>query len=359
MTNPMEIWNKEIEIVNVALEEFLDLKIAEVTKIGKWHIQFYENVKEYLMRGGKRLRPMLVAAGYKSIKSESDAKFLYRAACSVEILHNGSLLHDDLIDHDEARRGGKTFHATYRDNYLESSKDLEKSTDYGMTMAILGGDSLINLGAQAISASKLAPEVNTACHKYYNDAFEDLVDGVLLEMTMIEDASATLETYLQMVRMKTAVLFEKALLIGAAIAEATQSQLTALSEFGVKVGQAFQIQDDILGSFGDVSVTGKSVDGDIREAKKTMLVFEAYKLVDPNQKKVLDELLGKHDMPDEDVERVRSVFIDSGALNSTKKLMEELLTSGQAALDKAEPALIPEYKDFLIELSNFLTKRDY
>ncbi|MHA2163650.1 MAG: hypothetical protein ACXABF_14625, partial [Candidatus Thorarchaeota archaeon] len=62
MTNPMEIWNKEIEIVNVALEEFLDLKIAEVTKLGKWHIQFYENVKEYLMRGGKRLRPMLVAA---------------------------------------------------------------------------------------------------------------------------------------------------------------------------------------------------------------------------------------------------------------------------------------------------------
>ena len=349
----------EITTVVRTLNAFLDSKIDQVTSYSSWHKQYYENVKEYIMRGGKRLRPVLIVLGYKAIKGEDVPDNLYTAACSVEILHNGSLLHDDLIDHDETRRGGKTFHARYRDLYFDRSGNKEASDDFGMTMAILGGDSLINLGAAAITAANLDPDVSAQCHHYYEFAFENLVDGVLLEMNMITDPDATPEMYLQMVRMKTAVLFDRSLMMGAAIARATESQVRALEEFGINVGKAFQVQDDILGSFGDEVKTGKSSSGDIREAKRTLLVFEAYTRASQEQRKDLDELLGKPGMSDEEVERVRDIFRETGALESCQKQMAELLKTGQEALDKAQPSLVSKYKEFLIGLSDFLIQRDF
>ncbi|TFF91571.1 hypothetical protein EU546_08435, partial [Candidatus Thorarchaeota archaeon] len=183
----LENLKHEVAAVEKALHEFLDEKIEQVEHLGSWHKTYYENVKEYMTRGGKRLRPVLVAIGHKAISEGVNAKMLYRAACSVEILHNGSLLHDDLIDHDETRRGGKTFHATYRDLVLERGVSKNAADDYGMTMAILGGDSLINLGAQAITSANLDSDVGMECQHLYQEAFEDLVDGVLLEMHMVED----------------------------------------------------------------------------------------------------------------------------------------------------------------------------
>jgi geranylgeranyl pyrophosphate synthase len=359
MSNYLDDLKGEIATVVQTLGIFLDSTIEQVTAYSAWHKQYYENVKEYIMRGGKRLRPVLVVLGYKAIKGDDVPKNLYTAACSVEILHNGSLLHDDLIDHDETRRGGKTFHATYRDLYFDRSGKREASDDFGMTMAILGGDSLINLGAAAITKARLEPEVTVQCHDYYEFAFQNLVDGVLLEMNMITDPDATPKMYLQMVRMKTAVLFDRSLMMGARIAHATESQVSALEEFGIKVGQAFQVQDDILGSFGDEKKTGKSSSGDIREAKRTLLVFEANARANPRQRKELDELLGKPGMSDDEVERVRDIFRETGALESCKNQMNELLNTGQKALDKAEPPLIGKYKEFLIGLSGFLIQREF
>ena len=354
----LSITKEEKDAIEKALEEFLDEKIAQIAHLSDWHRQYYENVKEYLMRGGKRFRPILVVVGHKAISEDADKK-LYRAACSVEVLHNGSLLHDDLIDHDETRRGGKTFHATYRDQFVAMGAAEEQAQDYGMTMAILGGDSLINLGAYAISSAELDPDVSVKCQYLYQKTFEDLVDGVLLEMNMIKDTKATPATYLEMVRMKTAVLFEKSLAMGAYIARGTESQIQALCEFGLKVGQAFQVQDDVLGSFGDEKKTGKSATGDIREGKKTLLVFETYEQGTAEQRKRLDELLGKEDITDEEIEEVKNIFKESGALETCKQKMEALLTQGQKALDKAEPAFTAKWKQYMIDTSNFLIQRDY
>jgi geranylgeranyl pyrophosphate synthase len=359
LTDYLESLKGEITTVVKTLDKFFSNRINEVSGLGHWHGEYYSNVKEYIMRGGKRLRPVLVVLGYKAIKGDTVPKNLYDAAICVEILHNGSLLHDDLIDHDETRRGGKTFHATYRDVFLKKNKDANAAFDYGMTMALLGGDSLINLGASAITAAKLDPDAAARVHHYYEFSFQNLVDGVLLEMHMITDPSATSETYLRMVRMKTAVLFDRSLMMGAAIARATESQLKALEAFGIKVGQAFQVQDDILGSFGEEEKLGKSVSGDIREGKKTMLVFEAYAKASPKQRKEIDSLLGKPGITDKEIERVRELFRETGALDSTKKKMSELLTTGQKALEKAKPPLNNKYKEFLIGLSDFLIQRDF
>ena len=241
----------------------------------------------------------------------------------------------------------------------EVLSDQVKAEDFGMSMAILGGDSLINTGSLIITTSELPADVAVRCLRYYVEGFQDLVDGVVLEMGMIQDPTTTPETYLQMVRMKTAVLFEKALQMGAVMAGGTESQIESLGTFGLMSGQAFQVQDDILGTFGDETVTGKPTDGDIREGKKTMLVIQAYKLASPEQKQVLDDLLGKDEMTTEEVENVRQVFRDCGALETTQNIMNEFLESAQNALDSTEPPLTPKYKEFLIELSNFLVERTY
>lgn len=359
LTDYLESLKGEISLVTKTLDNFFSDRVDQATQFGQWHRQYYSNIKEYIMRGGKRLRPVLVILGYKAVKGDTVPENLYTAALCVEILHNGSLLHDDLIDHDETRRGGKTFHATYRDINLSRTKDEGAAFDYGMTMAILGGDSLINLGASAITAANLESDISSHLHHLYEFAFQHLVDGVLLEMNMISDETATTDTYLQMVRMKTAVLFDRSLMMGAAVARATGSQLIALEEFGINVGKAFQIQDDILGSFGDEEKLGKSSSGDIREGKKTMLVFEVYAKADRKQREEFDKLLGKPEISDEEIERVRELFRVTGALESTQKKMTELLTSGQQALEKAEPAFDEKYKNFLIGLSDFLVQRDF
>jgi geranylgeranyl pyrophosphate synthase len=355
-----EIMKTELTEVNRALEDFLDTRIEKAKKLGPSHVQYYNYIKEYMMRGGKRFRPIAVVIAYKAIGGDIPPESYYRAACSVEIQHNASLLHDDLIDHDETRRGGPTFHARYREWYQKSvSPNLEKASHFGMTAAILGGDTLMNLGAIAITESKLEPDIGMDCLSYYQKSFNELVEGVLLEMAMVNNANATPEMYLAMIRMKTAVLFEKCLLIGGSMARASKSQLKSLSEYGIKVGQAFQIQDDILGSFGDESVTGKASDGDIREGKKTMLVIESLRLGTTVHKKVLNQLLGKEHITYEEIEKVRAMFRESGGLESADTIMSQLLHEGQAALNTANPPFKEPYKQFLLDLSDFLVKRNY
>ncbi|MHA1960659.1 MAG: polyprenyl synthetase family protein [Candidatus Thorarchaeota archaeon] len=355
-----EILKEEVTAVELALNEYFDSRVEEVKKLGPTHVAFYENIREYMTRGGKRLRPVLIAVGYRAIKENVELKHLYRAALSLEILHNGSLLHDDLIDHDETRRGGPTFHVVYREWLKkEFEADKSKADDYGMTMAILGGDILINTGSQMLTTSELPPDIGMKCLEYYQSGFQNLVDGVLLEFTMVRDPDTTPEMYLKMVYLKTAVLFERALMMGAVMADATESQIHALGEFGRMAGQAFQVQDDVLGSFGDESETGKPTDGDIREGKKTMLVVQAFERGTSEQKRQLTELLGKDGMSPDEVERVRAIFKDSGALQVSQYKMDELLVGAHSSLESAKPPLSPKYKQFLIELSNFLAKRSY
>jgi geranylgeranyl diphosphate synthase type I len=360
MSRFKEIWDEEVEKINSALDEFISMKREAAHHMGPIHDQYYDNIKEYIMRGGKRLRPLAFIVAHKAVKREIEVKHLYRAACSLEILHNGSLLHDDLIDHDETRRGGPTFHARYREWYREQFvAKPEKAADFGMTLAILGGDSLINLGSEAINASELKPDVGMKLLDFYQKGFSDLVEGVLLEMSMISNPDVDEATYLEMVYRKTATLFQKALQMGATVAEASDAQLEAFSDFGIKVGQAFQMQDDILGSFGDEAVTGKSAAGDIKEAKKTMLLIKALQKSTLEQKKKLESLLGKEDLSDEEVNEVRAVFRESGALKATEDVRDNLLREAQEALKTTEPPLDPKYLEFLIALSEFLTTRAF
>ncbi len=352
-----KLLKSEIVPINEELKRFMEEKKEHGKQYSKWHVEYYDNILEYLSRGGKRLRPTVFVHAYHAVGAKNKGN-LYRAAISVELLHNGSLLHDDLIDHDEFRRGGPTFHAKYRD-WFKDNVDPKKAVDFGSEMGILGGDSLINLGNEAISTSGFAPELLVKLHRYYSLAFNQLIDGVFLETMMIWEPNVTVDTYIKMIEGKTASLFEKSILMGATLGGASESQLEALSEYAIKTGEAFQIQDDILGTFGDIKVTGKPADGDIKEGKRTILVIRAYEKANDEQKKILDTILGHREATPEQVEQVREVFRQTGALEFATELGKRLNKEAMEALDRAEPKIKDEYVEFFKALNDFMITRNF
>ena len=280
--------------------------------------QFYSDLKNYILIGGKRLRPVSLVMIYKGLGGVSEK--IYNPAISVELLHNATLVHDDIIDHDLIRRGEPSFHAFYTDWFNKNLKQFSDQTDFGLAMGILGGDLLINLGQETIINSDFEPNKKLKALSYYLMAYKELVDGVTVESHLqnlpLEKVSEN--DYLEMIKGKTAALFEKSILIGEVFADEDEKYKEELTEFSILLGQSFQIRDDILGVFGDPKKTGKSVESDIREGKKTLLSIYGSK----NSK--MNDLYGKKDLSSKEIETVKQLLIDSGSLEKTKAMALKL-----------------------------------
>lgn len=311
--------------------------------------QFYADLKNYLLFGGKRLRPVSLVIIYKGLGGLNPE--IYNVAISVELLHNASLVHDDIIDHDLVRRGQASFHAFYQTWFEENLKEFSDIADFGMAMGILGGDLLIDLGQEAILRSKFEPSKKVKAIKYYQTAFKELIDGVVAEsyLQTLPINKVAEEDYLEMIRGKTAALFEKSLLIGGVLADESEKYSDEISEFAIQLGQAFQIRDDILGVFGDSAKTGKSTEGDIREGKKTLLAI--YGSV--NQE--LNDLYGKSDISKQEIQIVRELFKESGALERARTKALELAEGAISSLDKLP--LEQEAHLYFKDLINYIQER--
>ncbi|RLF15533.1 MAG: hypothetical protein DRJ97_03600 [Thermoprotei archaeon] len=343
--------------VEEALKEFLDREVARGGKVGGFHEEYYLNLKEYLLRGGKRLRPVSLIMAYRGVGGK-DEEAIVKASICVELLHNSSLVHDDIIDRDELRRGGPTFHAKYREWFSRRGASGDPQ-HFGVSLGILGGDSLFNMGFKSLVNSGFREDLVVKSLKLYVEAYEQLIDGMLLDMYLPIAGRASEEDYLEMVRLKTAALFEKSLLIGATLGEASQSQLKALSEYAVLSAQGFQIQDDIIGLFGEEEEIGKPVGSDIREGKMTLLVIKALEEADPKHRERLRVMLGKSDLSREEVEEARRIIEETGALSYAQRKALELIERAKERLREATPKLTAEAVEFFDELSDFFIKRRF
>ncbi len=303
--------------------------------------QYYTDLKKYILFGGKRLRPVSVVMIYKGLGGVQDT--IYDLAICVELLHNASLVHDDIIDHDLVRRGQPSFHAFYQSWFNKNLKKDSKEIDFGMAMGILGGDLLIDLGQEAIFRADFNSNKKLKAVMYYQQAFKELIDGVVAESYLqnIPIDKVTENDYLSMINGKTSALFEKSILIGAVLADETEKNKKNLSEFALLLGQAFQIRDDILGVFGDSAKTGKSTEGDIREGKKTLLAIYG------SSNTELKSLYGKADITNQEVIRVRELLKETGALERTKSRALELAKRASAVL-----------KEIKLEAQSFLFFND-
>jgi len=352
-----ELWSLQMEKVNRALVEFFDEKIGEAEKISSANVQFYKDIRDFVLRGGKRLRPVGLIFAYEGVGARFRGD-IYRASLCVELLHNSTLVHDDIIDHDELRRGGPTFHVLYRDRFREMFGEVG-AEDFGVAMGILGGDLTWNLGLEAILTSGFPSKQCVEAVRLFQEAFQDVVDGVLYESFLAKRRDVSEEEYMLMIKLKTACLFEKSLLIGAVLGGGTEGQMRALSGYAIKVGQAFQIQDDILGSFGKEEVTGKPVDSDIKEGKKTILVVKTFEFVDRDEREELLNILGKSDASPDEVDFVRDLFVKSGALDYAKKKAFCLKDEAKKLLKEAYPPLSSDAERFFLDLADFVVSRIY
>ncbi len=315
----------------------------------------------------KRIRPLLVLQTYDAFHDPAQSliprEVLYRIACSVELLHNASLIHDDIIDNDAFRRGQPAFHTRYTDQYLKNLNKSRKvspekrAADFGRNMGILGGDHIYFTGLEILLKQPLESQTSLKLVEIYHQAFDGILEGVVIEEILANAPDISQKDYMFMIQMKTAHLLVKSVAMGLQLAGASSEIAQRMFEFITKLGQAFQIQDDILGTFGDAA--HKPTDSDIIEGKKTVLLMYALDVTTPAQLKVIHQVVGNPRAIPEDVEQVRAIFRKTGALEKSQKLLKSLSEEAREKLKEIEPSMSPSGREFFANFVDFIIKRTY
>ena len=312
------------DLINKSLKELSFSKTPE---------SLYDPIKYILEIGGKRIRPYLVLMSTSVFGA--DPKLSLNAALSVECFHNFTLMHDDIMDSAPLRRGNETVHLKW---------DINQS--------ILSGDALL------IYSYKLLEDYNPIVFKKLNTVLNttalQVCEGQQFDIDFEKNPDVTFKNYINMIKLKTAVLVGASLQMGAIIAEANENDLQKIYDFGVNLGIAFQLQDDYLDTFGEESLVGKSIGGDILENKKTALFHLCLLNANKDQSKSLKTLYSQKNSIDK-VAKVTQIFKTTKADIDNLKLVENYTNLALNSLNHL--SISNEKKDELIEFSNSLLDR--
>ncbi|MGB8657248.1 MAG: polyprenyl synthetase family protein [Candidatus Zixiibacteriota bacterium] len=325
-----------------------------------------EAVYSYVNRAGKRLRPALLLLSCGAVGGKEEEAI--PAAAAVEMFHTWTLVHDDLIDNDERRRGGYTVHAQssmiarQQMNYTEN-----QAKDYGRDIAILAGDVqqgwAVSLLCDCSLKGNVRPEVTlTLIRMLESYVLNTLVSGETLDIQFSRQAVESFEpeTILDMLWRKTGALYEYSAkagaMIGLATTEADDKRIVGISSFTSKCGTAFQLQDDILGIVGDEKRLGKPVGSDIREGKRTTIIYYAFRNASPKQKAKLQSVLGKPEATEEEVGEITQLLIQLGGISETKRMAERIIQEARPELD-----VLPDshHKKLLLAWADFMISRSF
>jgi len=297
--------------------------------------KLYDAAGHLIVNGGKRLRPYMVIRSCQILKGKVSNAM--PAASAVEMVHNFSLVHDDIMDNDEMRHGVPTVHKKF-----------------GMPIAILAGDVLFSKAFQIITDSKLSPIATTQLVSRLAKACVDICEGQLLDVKMAEERRIPSQAeYITMIGKKTAALFDVSCAMGAICATNKVKDISNLSSFGRNLGIAFQITDDLIGVMGDPKITKKPVGNDLREGKKSLPILMAIKLAKGSDKKIILKAFGNSKISRKDLNRAVDVIRSLGIEESVRK-------QALKHAEKAEKSLrnySGSAKDELISLLDFVVKR--
>ncbi|MFX1363605.1 MAG: polyprenyl synthetase family protein [Promethearchaeota archaeon] len=342
--------------INDAIKFIYDRKLNSVENA--FLKDYYSELKNYFLSGGKRIRPLLCIATYNAFNEKNDEKIVLPSV-GVEFLHNASLIHDDIIDKDDFRRGKPSFHFRFRNYHRKYKLKKMIDFDFGYSIGIIGGDSAYFLGLESYLLNEFEKDLNLKAIDYYKQAFIEIANGVLIETDMVNKKNLTMADYIKMISLKTGALIEKSVLIGANYAKVNEGSLKDLSIYGINLGVIFQIIDDILGTFGDEKVTGKPTDGDIREGKKTCLLIEALNKLDGSKKNKLNQLIEKPDMTPDDVQEIKNLFQEAGVINSCRGLAKSYFNEAKSSLDRLSKVINESELEFYENLLNFVIERKF
>lgn len=286
----------------------------------------YNPIHYILDLGGKRIRPVLTLLSAELF--DTDYKKALRAALAVEVFHNFSLVHDDIMDDAPLRRGNETVHEKWNVN-----------------TAILSGDAMIILAYQYFE--KYTTEVFRSLAQLFSKTALEVCEGQQYDVDFETRDDVTIAEYLKMIEYKTAVLVAAAMKMGAIVAETSEENANLIYDFGLNLGLAFQLQDDYLDAFGDPETFGKQVGGDIIENKKTYLYLKAMEFSDANQKAQLAHLFSIHPNDNQDkIASVKEIFTATGSAEATQKCISEYTLKAFETLEKIP---IPEDKKIILK----------
>lgn len=309
---------------------------SEAEKKDRTPRNLYEPIEYILDLGGKKLRPALVLMSYNLFKA--DITKALPAGFAIEVFHNFTLMHDDIMDNAPLRRGMPTVHERYNVN-----------------TAILSGDAMLILAYEYLMNVDVSAEIKTKLIKVFNKCAIEVCEGQQLDVDFEIRNDVTLSEYLYMIELKTSVLLAAALQIGAIIGDANAEDANHLYEFGRNIGIAFQLQDDILDSFGDPEKFGKKVGGDIIQNKKTYLYLKA--LENATQEDIA-ALLSLYNTTNADetakIAAVKNIFLKNGVVEAANNLQNQYYEKAMKDLDAIAVASDKKaiLRDFAQELLN-------
>lgn len=294
----------------------------------------YEPSEYFLTIGGKRIRPVLCLMAnelFTNIKEDA-----YQVATAIELFHNFTLVHDDIMDAAPLRRGMQTVHTKYNTN-----------------IALLSGDIMLIRSYEYLN--KIDAKYLSKVLSIFNKTAREVCEGQQLDMDFENQNNVELTAYINMIALKTSVLLAASLQMGAIIGGASEGSCNHLYEFGKNLGIAFQIQDDYLDAFGNPEKFGKDVGGDIKQNKKTFLMLHALEVANATQQQQIKELIATNST--NKVEKMLAIFKECNVDEWAKQLKANYVSKAQHHLE--EVAVISSRKQPLKELAEFLIERDY
>ena len=297
----------------------------------------YEPIKYVLSMGGKRIRPTLMLLAYNMFRD--DPELILMQAVALETYHNYTLLHDDLMDHADLRRGHETVHKRWNDN-----------------QAILSGDSMLGLAYERMAQCP-ADKLGEVLSLFTQTALE-IGEGQQYDIDFETRNDVSEDEYIEMIRLKTSVLLACALKIGAVLAGASKADADNLYKFGEQIGLAFQLQDDYLDVYGDPKIFGKAVGGDIVSNKKTYMLINAFNRADSSQRAELQRLINTESFDrDKKVAAVTALYNEMSIDKMAKNKMDFFYEQSQRYLDRV--SVQEECKRELRAYAERMMKRKY
>jgi geranylgeranyl diphosphate synthase type I len=340
-----------------ALAAWLAAKREEAVAAGSPEtLELIDGVGQLATEGGKRLRPALVHYTYKACGGGAGASEEDRAlplALATELLHTYLLIHDDIMDHAEVRRGQPAAHARFRVAHERQGLHGD-AADFGRSVGILLGDLAqswaVELASPFFGSRELARCFSAMC--------QEVIGGQYLELLVAQRRAASEDELLRVLRLKSGrYTAERPIQLGALLAGAPAERVAGLSRYGAAVGEAFQLQDDLLGMFGDPGTVGKPVDADLKEGKFTFLIHHARALATPEQRRILEAALGNPEATTGQAAAARRVLEESGARAAVAAMIGERLRAAQGAL-AGLAGLDPAGHTFLAGLIGYLRERE-
>jgi len=307
-----------------------------------------------LLRGGKRLRPAFAYWGWRGAGG-ADNEQAVAAATALELLQACALIHDDVMDGSDTRRGMPAAHRRFATLH-RGSEWLGSSEGFGLGAAILLGDLCLSWADELLMACGLPAESVLRGKRVYDVMRTELMAGQYLDLLEQAVGGGSAERAMRVVRYKSAkYTIERPLHLGAALAGAPDQLIVAYSGYGLPLGEAFQLRDDVLGVFGDPAQTGKPAGDDLREGKRTVLVATALESASPGQQSLIRANLGDPALNAAGVAALREVITQTGALAHVEALIEQLTLQSLAALDSAD--IDESAREVLIGLAHAATAR--